>query len=88
MFTNKITLVPIHSDDEELFRKFREIWDKITELIGINNPTDFVETTLYDDDDDDDDDDEDEFIMLEIEKNTSAVRYKYRNDLAFFSFCY
>ena len=87
MFTNKITLVPIHSDDEELFRKFREIWDKITELIGINNPTDFVETTLYDDDDDDDDD-EDEFIMLEIEKNTSAVRYKYRNDLAFFSFCY
>ena len=87
MFTNKITLVPIHSDDEELFRKFREIWDKITELIDINNPTDFVETTLYDDDDDDDDD-EDEFIMLEIEKNKSAVRYKYRNDLAFFSFCY
>ena len=87
MFTNKITLVPIHSDDEELFRNFREIWDKITELIGINNPTDFVETTLYDDDDDDDDD-EDEFIMLEIEKNKSAVRYKYRNDLAFFSFCY
>ena len=82
MFTNKITLVPIHSDDEELFRNFREIWDKITELIGINNPTDFVETTLYDDDD------EDEFIMLEIEKNKSAVRYKYRNDLAFFSFCY
>ena len=60
MFTNKITLVPIHSDDEELFRKFREIWDKITELIGINNPTDFVVTTFYDDD-------EDEFIMLKIQ---------------------
>ena len=60
MFTNKITLVPIHSDDEELFRNFREIWDKITELIGINNPTDFVVTTFYDDD-------EDEFIMLKIQ---------------------
>ena len=60
MFTNNITLVPIQSDDEELFRKCREIWDKITELTGINNPIDFVETTLYDDD-------EDEFIMLKIQ---------------------
>ena len=37
------------------------MWNKITELIGINNPTDFVETILYDDD-------KDEFIMLKIEK--------------------
>ena len=75
MFTNNITLVPIHSNDKELFRKCREIWNKITELIGIDDPTDFVETTL--------DDNEDEFIMLEVEKNTSAVRDKYRNDLVF-----
>ena len=27
----------IESDDKELFRKCREIWNKITELIGINN---------------------------------------------------
>ena len=54
IFTNNITLVPIHSDDEELFRKCR------TELIGINNPTDFVETTSYDDD-------QDKFIMLKIQ---------------------
>ena len=74
MFINNITLVPIHSDDKELFRKYREIWNKINELLGIYDPTDFVETTL--------DDDEDEFIMLKIEKNTSAVRDKYRN-LAF-----
>ena len=60
VFTNNITLVPIHIDDNELFRKYREIWNKITELIGINNPTYFVETTL--------DDDEDEFIMVEVEK--------------------
>ena len=45
MFTNNITLVPIYSNDKELFRKCREIWNKITELIGIDNPTDFVETT-------------------------------------------
>ena len=32
MFTSNITLVPIHSDDKELFRKFREIWSKISEL--------------------------------------------------------
>ena len=75
MFTNNITLVPIYSNDKELFRKCREIWNKITELIGIDDPTDFVETTL--------DDNEDEFIMLEVEKNTSAVRDKYRNDLVF-----
>ena len=75
MFTSNITLAPIHSDDKELFRKCREIWNKINELIGINDPIDFVETTL--------DNDADEFIMLEVEKNTSAVRDKYRNDLVF-----
>ena len=84
MFTSDITLVPIESNDEEFFIKYIEIWDKINELIGKYNPRDFVET--YDDDDDDDDnddDDKDEFIMLEVEKNTSAVRDKYRNDLVF-----
>ena len=74
MFTNNITVMSIHSDDKELFRKCREIWNKITELIGINNSEDFVETTL---------DNGDEFIMLEVGKNTSAVRDKYRNDLVF-----
>ena len=53
----------------------QRIWNKITELIGIDDPTDFVETTL--------DDNEDEFIMSEVEKNTSTVRDKYRNDLVF-----
>ena len=75
MYTSNITEVPIHSDDKELFRKCREIWNKINELIGINDPRDFVEITL--------DDDEDEFIMLEVEKSTSAVRDKYRNNLVF-----
>ena len=75
MFTSNITLARIHSDDKELFRKCREIWNKINELIGINDPIDFVEATL--------DNDADEFIMLEVEKNTNAVRDKYRNDLVF-----
>ena len=58
-FANNNRVVPIHSDDKELFRKCREIWNKITELIGINNAPDFVETTL---------DDGDEFIMKDVEK--------------------
>ena len=42
---NNNRIMSIQSDDKELFRKCREIWNKITELIGINNGTDFVETT-------------------------------------------
>ena len=74
MYFSNITEMPIHSDDKELFRKCRETWDKINELIFINNPRDFVETTF---------DDDDEFVMVYSEKNTSAVRDKYRNNLVF-----
>ena len=62
----------IHSDDKELFRKCREIWNKFTELIGINNAQDFVETIL---------DDGDEFIMVDVHKNTSFIKSNYRNKL-------
>ena len=62
----------IHSDDKELFRKCREIWNKFTELIGINNAQDFVETIL---------DDGDEFIMVDVHKNTSFIKGNYRNKL-------
>ena len=72
-FTSNITLIPIHSNDKELFRKCRKIRHKINELLGIDDPTDFARTTLYDD----------EFIMLDVHKNTSAVRDKYRNDPVF-----
>ena len=70
MLTNNITVTPIHSDDKELFRKCREIWNKITKLIGINNAPDFVETNL---------DDGDEFIMVDVHKNISSVRDNYWN---------
>ena len=64
--------MPIPSDDKELFQKCREIWNKITEFIGVNNAQDFVETTL---------DDGDEFIMVDVLENTSVVRGDYRNKL-------
>ena len=65
VYNTCITIMPIYSDDKELFRKCREIWNKINELISINNATDFVGTTL---------DDGPEFIMVNVHKNTSFVR--------------
>ena len=79
MFTNGITLVPIESNDEEFFIKCREIRYTIAELMGIHNPDDFVEIDNYGN----------EFIMLEIEKGTTVIREKNRNDLVFFFYmCY
>ena len=46
--------------------------DKIIELIGINNPRDFVET--------DSDYDDDEFFMVDVHKDTSSAledNYRY-----------
>ena len=40
-----ITLRSIESVDKRLFKKTRKIWNKIIELIGINNAKDFVKTT-------------------------------------------
>ena len=58
---NNITLMPIESNDKELLKKIREIWNKILELIRINNAKDFVKNTI----------DDDEFIMVDVHKNTS-----------------
>ena len=60
MLPNDITIILIHSDDKELFKKCREIWNKINELIGINELTNFVVTNL---------DGGDDFIILKLEKN-------------------
>ena len=65
---NKVML--IYNDDKEFFRKCIEIWNKIIELIGINNPIDFVEA----------DDHDKLFIMADVHKNTSFViedNYRY-----------
>ena len=42
-FANNNRVMLIYNDDKEFFRKCIEIWNKIIELIGINNPIDFVE---------------------------------------------
>ena len=61
--TNNTRLKFIYNDDNIFFWKCRAIWNKIIELTGINNPGDFVETTL--------DNDCDEFITVDVHKNTS-----------------
>ena len=64
-----IILMSIESVDKELLKKIREIWNKIIQLISINNARDFVKTTLegY------------EFIMVDVNKNTSIVEGNYGN---------
>ena len=70
-FANNNRVMFIYNDDKEFFRKCREIWNKITELIGINNPRDFVET--------DSDYDDNEFFMVDVHKDTSfALEDNYR----------
>ena len=53
----------IHNNDKELFRKIREIWNKIIKFIFINNSPDFIQFTS------DDDDDDDEFIAADALRN-------------------
>ena len=60
----------IYNDDKEFFRKCIEIWDKIIELIGINNHIYFVKAN----------DDNELFIMADVYKGTSFVledNYRY-----------
>ena len=70
-FTNKDRIMFIHSDDKKLFRKCREIQNKITEVIGTNNAGYFVETNLEDD----------EFLTTYEQKNTSFIEGSYRSKL-------
>ena len=57
--TNNNRVMYVHNNDKKLFRKCREIWNRVAELIGINNAEDFVETAL---------DDGDEIIALDVHK--------------------
>ena len=77
MSTSGITLVPIESDDEECFIKCREIQGQIDEQMDTHNPNGFVEIDDY----------ADQFIMLVIEKGTSTIRDKNRNNLVFVFTC-
>ena len=64
--------VIVESNDKEFFIQCREIWNKINELMDIHNPNDFVIIDYGD-----------EHIVLDKEKNTSAIGDKYSNDLVF-----
>ena len=68
---NNITSLFTESNDKELFRKCREIWNKIIELIGINKAPNFVKSNFRDD----------EVIMVNVHKNTSFVEGNYRGKL-------
>ena len=58
---------------KNFLKNFREIWNKIIELIGINNAKDFVKNDI--------DDDADEFIMVDVHRNTSFVEGNFRDKL-------
>ena len=62
-FENNNTVMLIYIDDKELFRKCIEIWDKVIELIGINNHIYFLKV----------DDNDKLFIMADVHENTSFV---------------
>ena len=63
-------MVYIYSDDKNLFKKCREIWNNITESIGINNAENFVKTT---------EDNGDEYIEAILNKNTNFVKVNHKN---------
>ena len=74
-FANNNRVMFIYNDDKEFFRKCIEIWDKIIELIGINNHIYFLKA----------DDDDELFIMADVHKNTSFViedNYRYGHNKA------
>ena len=69
-FANNNRVMLIYNSDKDFFRKCIEIWNKIIELIGTNNPIDFVEA----------DDHDKLFIMADVHENTSFVledNYRY-----------
>ena len=64
-------MVYIYSDDKNLFKKCREIWNNITESIGINNAENFVKTT---------EDNGDEYIEAVLKKNKNFVKVNHKNN--------
>ena len=63
IFANNNRVMLIYNDDKEFYRKCIEIWNKIIELISINNPINFVEV----------DDHDIIFITANVQKNISFV---------------
>ena len=64
-------MVYTYSDDKKLFKKSREIWNNITESIGINNAENFVKTI---------EDNGDEYIEVVLNKNKNFVKVNHKNN--------
>ena len=73
-FTNNDRVMFIYTNDKEVFKKCREIWNKITELVVTNNAPDFVKTNS----------DDDEIIIANVHENTSFVEGNYENEVVIF----
>ena len=71
-FTNNDKVLFIENDNEELFKKLREIWNKTIRLIGIDNAPDFVKTDL---------DDDSQFIEADVLENTVFTEDIYDDQL-------
>ena len=54
----------IENSDDGFFQEIREIWNKITKLICINNPPDFVQNNSFDK----------EYIRANILRNTNLLK--------------
>ena len=64
-YDNGDEIISIENNDKEFFKQISQIWNKIIELIGINNTPNFVQTTL--------DDDGSKFTEADVLKNTSFI---------------
>ena len=62
---NNNLMVCIYSDDKKLSKKCREIWNNVTESIGINNAENFVKTT---------EDNGDEYIEAVLKKIKTLLK--------------
>ena len=70
-YNNGDNVIYIENTDEGFFKTMREIWNKITELLNINNAEDFIQYTL---------DDNGKYIEADVVENTSFVENKYLKD--------
>ena len=57
-------IIYIENSNDGFFQTIREIWNKITKLICINNAPDFVQNNLFDE----------EYIRANILRNTNFVK--------------
>ena len=64
-YNNDDNIIYIENSDERFFEKMRKIWNKIVELLNINNAEHFVKYTL---------DDNSEYVEADVHKNTSFVK--------------